>query len=103
MLFRLLLVLLYPLLLLRRLRLLFSGRDPMRSQEPSGSCWVPRDADPAAHTYYSESSAQVNDTVPAAALRRLSRAWTPTAGQRDAARQPSAEPADIPDEVYTLW
>ena len=102
---RLLLVLLYPVLMVAGLVGRLRGRDPLRLKEPpDSSCWVECPPPPPARAYFSPTSS------PGGAsgwlVRLFARAARLVARSRDGGRltpRPSVMPADVPDEVYTLW
>lgn len=98
---RLILTALYPLLLIARLVIVLRGRDPLRSKEPAGSCWIERPPTPSARAYFSEQDSTVS-SVAGSALQTVARAFAPS-DQAVATRRVTAVPDEIPDEVYTLW
>ena len=99
---RLLLIALYPLLLAARAAMWLRGRDPLRLKEPAGSCWIARPEAPPARSYFSERATGERQSTTAAIAGRIAGAFAP--GSDPAGKDASnALPADIPDEVYTLW
>jgi hypothetical protein len=98
---RLILTALYPLLLIARLAMALRGRDPLRSEEPAGSCWIERMRTPPARTYFSEHDSTVT-SIAGAALQAVARAFAPS-GEAARSRRATPVPDEIPDEVYTLW
>lgn len=105
------LILLYPLLLLRRVVNSLAGRDPLRLRESAApSLWITRDIDPDGPSYFSEASLcegrRPGGTggVAQRLLLLLARLYAPA--KLDQSKEYSAA-ADreqgIPDEVYTLW
>ena len=103
---RLLLVLLYPLLLVAGLVDRLRGRDPLRLKEPPDlSCWVECPPPPPARTYFSAASAPggASGAWLAGVFARAARLFARSRGDGRGTPRPSVMPADVPDEVYTLW
>lgn len=99
---RILLTLLYPLLIGARVLNALRGRDPLRLREPAGSCWVPRPASARPRTYFSEADLRERPYLVERIMTRLSRPFTPRVSAA-APVERAAMPAELPDEVYTLW
>ncbi len=102
------LILLYPLLLVARLKNAILRRDPLRLCEPRAeSFWLTRGEEPNTASYFSESSPQTDeqrDGLIRIALRGAAHCFAPP---RPAPGEKYSAAADrekgIPDEVYTLW
>jgi hypothetical protein len=103
---RLLLLMIYPLLLARRLANRLRGRDPLRLARPtSQSSWIARPAPSSAEQYFSQSAVQgepvalANAALIAVAMRQAPPRLKP--GEKFSAAADREQ--GIPDEVYTLW
>ncbi len=104
---RLLTALVYPLLVLQRLRNIVRGRDPLRRTEPrAASLWIERQPAASDVTYFSESSPAEAD-LPSLAERVLAALARRFAPPRLQPKEKFSAAADreqgIPDEMYTLW
>ena len=108
---KLILIFLYPLLLVARLKNAILGRDPLRLREPPAeSLWLTRDEEPDTASYFFESSPQNEEQrdglirVTKLTLRQIAHCFVP---RRPAPREKYSAAADrekgIPDEIYTLW
>lgn len=101
---RILLIALYPMFLVARLFDAMRGRDPLQLREPEGSCWVTRGPSPSPRSYFVEGDVRMRRTKRMRLLTRLSRAFAPPAAVDGADRtRRNNLPAELPDEVYTLW
>lgn len=101
---RLVLIALYPLLLIARIRSVFSGHDPLRLKQPKGSCWIERPAMPEARAYFAEADSREPSSSAGAVIKCVARAFAPADSDgRPSRTAHTALPGDIPDEVYTLW
>jgi hypothetical protein len=103
---RLLLLMIYPLLLARRMANRLRGRDPLRLAKPGGSSlWIVRPAPPSSAQYFSQSAtAEQRSGLANAALRSLAGGLAPPRmkpGEKFSAAADREQ--GIPDEVYTLW
>jgi hypothetical protein len=106
MLTRLTLIVIYPLLVLGRIGWALRGHDPLRRREPEGSCWIERGPEPPPQSYFADSSVGDRDSWLLALLALLARMAKPFARQHESGGRSDVErasPAEIPDEVYTLW
>jgi len=104
---RLLLTLLYPLLLMRRVSNALQGRDPLRLSKPGGSsCWIERDRSTSSEDYFSESATAgaMSRSLAVRALTTVA-AWFAPSRLQPGEKFSAAADRDqgIPDEVYTLW
>lgn len=102
------LILLYPLLLMARLKNAILGRDPLRLREPRAeSLWLVRNEEPDTASYFSESSRQTDEQpegLIGIALKGAAHWFAPPRPTPDAKYSAVADrEKDIPDEIYTLW
>jgi hypothetical protein len=105
------LILLYPLLLMARLKNTILRRDPLRLRERRAeSLWLTRDDEHDTASYFSESSRQTDEQrdglirITKVTLRKLARCFAPPRRAPGAKYSAAVDrQKGIPDEVYTLW
>ena len=100
---KILLVALYMVVLLpMRLAALVLGRDPLQIRRPAGRTthWVAKDPDQGVESYFSQHAAR---PLPARRIIPFYLLLAKLGGRKHQAGPAGARPAEIPDEIYTLW